>query len=351
MRSATYLLMQENSLAVVSAAPGSSESSRSQAAVLSSDFARVVAKRLLLAVPLLFIVSALAFVLTSLLPGNAATAVLGPNATPQEIAALSASLHLNQSLVSQYWSWLSQALQGNLGSSIVSGQTVETEIGQHLGVTLSLLVLGTLISVLIGVPLGVWGAARRGRSGAFIDLFSTLGLAIPSFWLALVLVSVFAIKLHLFPANGYASASPGDWLRSLLLPALTLAAVGVTSVAKQTRDGVLDSLAQDYIVNLRAAGLSERRLLWRHALRNAAPQIVTITGLFAIGLLGATVLVEQVFVLPGLGGLATSSAQAHDLPTLQGVVITFTLLVIAINLVSDLLVAWLSPKSVAVKHG
>jgi peptide/nickel transport system permease protein len=344
--------MQENSVAAVTAAPGSSESIRSRAAaVLGSDFARVVAKRLLLAVPQLFVVSALAFVLTSLLPGNAATAVLGPNATPQEIAALSASLHLNQSLVSQYWSWLSQALRGQLGSSIVTGQTVTTEIGQHIEVTLSLLVLGTLISVLIGVPLGVWGAARRGRTGAFIDLLATLGLAIPSFWLGLVLVTLFAIKVHLFPANGYVSASPTDWLRSLLLPALTLAAVGVTSVAKQTRDGVLDSLEQDYIMNLRAAGLSEARLLWRHALRNAAPQIVTITGLFGIGLLGATVLVEQVFVLPGLGGLATTSAQAHDLPTLQGVVITFTLLVIVINLVSDLLVAWLSPKSVAVKHG
>jgi peptide/nickel transport system permease protein len=308
---------------------------------------RTVIHRVAISIPLLFAVSIISFVLLALLPGNAATTILGPNSTSAEIASLEHQLGLNQPLFSQYLHWLAQAVQGNLGTSIISGQAVTTEISQHIQVTAFLILGSLIISAAIGIALGVFSAVLGGRLATLIDGLSTLGLAIPNFWLAIILVEIFAVDLGWFPANGYTpvAVSPSSAIASLVLPTITLSVVGITGIAKQTRDAMLDVLRREFVVTLRAAGVSERRIIWKHALRNAAAPIVTVTGLFTIGLLGGTVLVEEIFVLPGLGGLAVSGAEQHDLPTLQAVVLLFTMIVIGINLITDLAVGWLNPRS------
>jgi peptide/nickel transport system permease protein len=173
------------------------------------------------------------------------------------------------------------------------------------------------------------------------------GLAVPAFWLGLVLVSVFAVKLRWFPANGYTafSAGPSAWLKSITLPILALFVGGVATIAKQTRNAMSEVLDSEFIRNLRANGLPRRSIIFRHALRNAAIPVVTILGLGFVGLLGGTIFIEQLFVLPGIGSLAVSSVQSHDLPVVQGVVIYFVLIVVLVNLLIDLLYGWLNPRA------
>ncbi|MFZ1993270.1 MAG: ABC transporter permease, partial [Solirubrobacteraceae bacterium] len=170
--------------------------------------------------------------------------------------------------------------------------------------------------------------------------------AVPNFWLGLILVEYIAVRAKLLPPSGYVpfATSPGDWLKSLVLPVVTLAAAGATGIAKQTRDSLNEVMSSEFISALRLAGLSERTVLLRHGLRNAAIPIVTMVGLFAVAMLGGTILVEQVFAIPGLGSLAVQSATDHDLPVIEGVVIYFTLIVVVVNLIIDLSYARLNPR-------
>ena len=206
---------------------------------------------------------------------------------------------------------------------------------------------GVLVVCLsLGLLLGVASALRGGWVGRAIDAFSLIGLIFPSFWLALVLISIFAVTLRWLPATGYTmfSESPGEWARSLVLPIFSVAMYSITSIAKQTRDAMNDVMGRDFIRALRASGLPERSVVWRHALRNAALPVVTVLGLVMIGAISGTVFVERVFVLPGLGSLAVSAAQNKDILLLQGVTLYFTLMTIAINLLVDLSYGWLNPK-------
>jgi peptide/nickel transport system permease protein len=189
-------------------------------------------------------------------------------------------------------------------------------------------------------------AVRGGRLGRVIDVASLGGLALPNFWVAIVLVSIFAVKLGLLPATGYIGLTedPARWIESLVLPVCALSLFGITILAKQTRDAVLEVLERDYVRMIRANGLSETRLLLKHVLRNAAIPVVTVVGLVAIGSLMGTVFVEQVFVLPGLGTLATQSTLDHDLPVILGIGVYFTLIVILVNLMVDLAYSMLNPR-------
>lgn len=297
--------------------------------------------------PLLFVVSILTFVLTSLSPGNAAQTILGSSATPERVAALERELGLTDPLWLQYWHWLSNALQGDLGTSLVSYQSVGAAVLGRLPVTLSLVVLGTLASAVLGVGLGMISALRGGGIGRAIDVLAMLGFAVPNFWLGLMLVNLLAVTVHLFPATGYVdlSQSAGGWARSLVLPVATLAAVGLTGIAKQTRDSLREVMSRDYIRALRADGIPERQIILRHALRNAAIPVITLVGIFFIGMLGGTVLVESVFVMPGLGSLAVSSARGGDLIALQGIVVVLCVIVVMVNLLIDLAYGWLNPKA------
>ena len=306
----------------------------------------VVARRCVMAVPLLFVVSALTFVLVSLTPGNAAEEILGTSATPAQYAALNRALGLNLPLYEQYWNWLRHALTGNLGQSVFNHQPVAQAIGQRLPVTLSLLVGALVVSVVIGVGLGVFSALRGGATGRSVDTLALIGFSLPAFWVGAELIVIFAVWQHWLPATGYVSvtASPGGWIRSLVLPVAALSLYGIAATAKQTREATLDVLASEYIRVARANGISSRALVFRHALRNASIRVATVVGLLAVGLLGGTVLAENVFALPGLGSLMVNAATQHDLPVVAGLVVCFTLIVVLINLLVDLAYLWLNPR-------
>jgi peptide/nickel transport system permease protein len=307
---------------------------------------RYLLRRLLLSVPLVFVASILTFIMVALVPGDPAVRILGGGHTAAQYQALDRQLGLQEPILVQYWHWLVSIFHGTLGTSLFTDQSVTSEIGQRLPTTLWLVVGATVVSLVAGVALGVASALWRGPLGRIVDAASWATFAVPNFWLALILIETFSVRAGLLPSSGYVplGQSPVDWLRSLILPVLTLAAAGVTSIAKQTRDAMAEVMSREFVAALRMAGLSRRTIMFRHALRNAAIPIVTAAGLFTIAMLGGTVLVEQVFALPGLGSLVVQAATDHDLPVIEGVVLYFTVIVIALNLLTDLSYAWLNPR-------
>ena len=308
--------------------------------------ARMVARRLLWSLPLLLVVSALTFVLAWLTPGDAARVVLGTNTSPEAYAQVRAQLGLDQPLPAQYWDWLSGALRGDLGQSLFSGQPVTEILAARLGVSLSLIVLTTLTCAVLGIGLGLLSAVRGGALARFVDGVSVVAMSVPTFWLGLLLILLLAVQFPLLPATGYVpfADDPVAWSRSLVLPVTALALGGTAVIAKQTRGAVIDAFAGEYVRALRANGLPTRSILLKHVLKNAAVPVTTVLGLLVITLLGGTILVEQVFALPGIGGLAVSATATHDLPVLQGVVVVYALVVVAMNLLTDVAYAWLNPK-------
>lgn len=307
---------------------------------------RLITHRLVLSLPLLVIVPTVTFLLAALIPGDVARTILGADAGQAQYQQLRRSLGLNEPLAVRYWHWLEQALHGNLGASLFWQQSVASLLDGRLPVTLSLVIGSTVVALAVGLPLGVLAALRAGVLGRVVDAVALVGLAVPNFFLGLLLVAWFAVTLRLFPATGYVplDQSPGEWLRSLVLPVVTLAVPGVAVIAKQTRDAVREVLDRPFIRTLRAAGLPRRSVIGKHVLRNAAIPVATVTGLIFIGGLSGTVLVESVFALPGLGGLAVQATTQHDLPLIQGVAVYFTVLVICANLLVDLAYAWLDPR-------
>lgn len=307
---------------------------------------RLIGWRVAISVPLLFVVSAIVFLLQSLIPGDAAEEIAGVNSTAAHIAQVRAQLGLNRPVWVQYWHWLDGVLHGTLGSSLTNGQSVTAELAPRLPVTLSLVLGATLVATVVGLLFGI--ASSRGNRPVrrVTDALSIAGLAIPGFWLALLLISLFSVRLGLLPAIGYVpfTQSPQDWAKSLVLPVVAIALSGVTAVAKQTRESMLDILQRDYIRNLRANGISERSIIFKHALRSAAVPVLTMSGLLFIGALGGAVVIEQVFGLPGLGSAAVTATSTKDIPVIQGVAVYFTLLVIAVNLVIDVIYGLVNPK-------
>lgn len=307
---------------------------------------RLILTRLALSILLVLIASAAIFFLMSLVPGDPARTILGANATPDLVARLREQLGLDRPLAVQYGAWLAGLLHGNLGESVLSGDPVISLIVARIPVTLSLLLLSTLVIAGLGTLLGLLSAIRGGVLGRFLDAISLVGLALPSYWVAIVLVALFAVAIRIFPATGYTAFAddPGRWLLSLILPVAALSLGGVTIVAKQMRDSALDVLSRDYIRVLRATGIRERTILFKHILRNAALPSLTVLGITIVGALTGAVFVENVFVLPGLGSLVTQATTSHDLPVVLGVGVFFTLFVIVVNLAIDILYGVLNPK-------
>jgi peptide/nickel transport system permease protein len=307
---------------------------------------RLIARRLLISIPLLLVVSMIVFVLQSLIPGDAARQLAGIYATPADIARVRNQLGLNLPVYEQYWRWLVKVFHGSLGESLLDKQPVIGILNQRLPVTLSLVIGATVVATIVGVILGVASSRGHAITARVTDVFSIVGLAIPSFWLGLLLITLFSVRLGLFPSIGYVSLqdSLSGWASSLALPVTALALSGITAIAKQTREAMLDTLGSDFIRNLRANGIPERRIVFKHALRSSAVRIVTISGLLFIGALGGSVVIEQVFGLPGLGSLAVISTTAKDIPVIQGIAVYFTLLVIAANLLIDITYGWINPK-------
>lgn len=306
----------------------------------------LIGRRLALSIPLLLIVPTATFLLATLIPGDVTRTILGADASQAQYEQLRRSLGLDEPLVVRYWAWLGHAVHGNLGISLFWQQPVTTLLDSRLQVTLSLVIGSTALAAVFGMILGTLAALHAGVLGRAIDAIAVAGLAIPNFFLGLLLIAWFAVTLRVFPATGYVplTQSPGGWIRSLVLPVVTLAVPGIAVIAKQTRDAMREVLGRPFIRTLHAAGLPRRSIIGKHAMRNAAIPVVTVTGLIFIGSLSGTVLVESVFALPGLGGLAVQATSQHDLPLIQGVAVYFTVIVICVNLLVDLTYSWLDPR-------
>jgi len=310
---------------------------------------RFLVRRLLLLVPVLMGVSVIVFLVLHLAPGDPAEIMLGAQATQADRLRLRADLGLDDPLSVQYARWLGHVVRGDLGRSLWMRRPVLGEVLARYQATLILTATALLLSSVGGVALGILSATRPNslldRTSAVASLF---GASMPVFWLGIVLMVIFSLTLGWLPASGmyapYGGGDLGDLLRHLVLPALTLAAASVTIVARLTRSAMLDVLGQDYTRTARAKGLVERRVVVRHALKNALVPIVTVIGVQAGYLLGGAVLTETVFAWPGVGTLMVQGILARDIPLVQGCVLVVALTFVLVNLFVDVLYAWLDPR-------
>jgi peptide/nickel transport system permease protein len=307
---------------------------------------KIIGRRLMWSIPLLFAVSLISFVLASIGPGDVAGVILGTGATPEQRAQVTEQLGLDQSLPEQYWSWLSNAVRGDLGNSLFSGESVTGMLSNRVPVTLSMTLLTLVISVVVGITLGAISAIRGGAIARLLDGIALVAMAVPSFWFAAVLVLFFVIEISIFPASGYVAftSSPSLWLKSLALPVFCLATSAVAGLAMQMRGQMVATFQSDYVRALRANGLPTRSVLLRHVLKNASGPVITVSGLLVVTLLGGTVLMETIFGMAGLGTLAVQATARHDLPVIQGVAVYFTIIVIVVNLLTDLAQAFVNPR-------
>ena len=309
-----------------------------------------VLKRLLGLLLTLLLASVVVFAVLEVLPGNAAQVMLGPDAAPSAVRALEHQLGLHQPATTRYLHWLGGMVQGKLGVSHAYGSPVAALIAQRLALTLPLAMLAMLITVLLALLIGLFAAAHHRKAGDYIVMgLSQLGMAIPSFWFALLLVLVFSVHLHWFRAGGFDGwgSTPASWLRgaqSLLLPALALAAVQTALLARITRAAVLEVLHEDFVRTARARGLNRRQVLLRHVLRNATVPLLTYMGLQFSNLLAGAIVVENVFFLPGLGRLVLQSIANRDLIVVRNCVMLLAALVIGVNFLVDMLHLAIDPR-------
>jgi peptide/nickel transport system permease protein len=303
-----------------------------------------VVQRLLLLIPVAVGVTIVVFFMVHLIPGDPAATILGIHATPKAIALLHQQWGLNRPLASQYWLFLDRLFHGNLGQSIFYGGSVSSLILSHLPPTLWLLVYATVLTVLISVPLAVLAASRRdGIRDHVVRAIPLVGLGMPPFWLGFLLIYAFAISLHLFPVSGYGSGFTGH-LRSMFLPSLTVALALTPVVIRSLRASMLNVLTSEYIVTARSKGVSPRRLFLRHALRNAVIPAVTVLAINIGYLVGATVIIEQIFAVPGIGQLMINAIFQRDFPVVQGVTLVFGVMVVLVYLATDVVHSLLDPR-------
>ena len=306
-----------------------------------------VVRRLIGLVVSLFVVSLLVFLAMRVLPGDPAQVMLGMEAEPETLARLRQDLGLDRPLPVQYAAWARGLLTGDLGESFQYGVPIGGLIASRLAVTVPLAGMAVSIAVFLGIPLGLFAATRRGHLGDYgVMLLSQVGLAVPAFWLGILLILLFAVRLGWFSSGGFVpwSESVLGATRSLLLPALALGAIRAAVVARLSRSAMLDVLHQDYLRTARGKGLSERAVLWKHALRNALLPIVTSVGMQFAALLAGTIIIENVFYLPGLGRFAFQAISQRDLPVVQDIVLLIAALVVGVNLLVDLGCALLDPR-------
>ena len=303
-------------------------------------------KRLLSAVSLVFATSLIVFLLLSPAFDDIARNVLGENASADQVEQLNAQLGLDRPVFVQYLDWFAGAVTGDLGQSLFTTQTVWQAIAVRMPVTVALVVLVTLLSGIFGFAFGVLSAVKRGWVDKTVQFFTTLGDALPAFIIALFLVTVFAIQLGWFPATGYTdfATDPAAWARSLVLPVTALTVVAVAGIAQQVRSSMISTLRQDYVRTLRSRGISETRVVLAHALRNSSTTGLTALAVQVVGILGGAVVIEQIFALPGLGSLAVEASVRADVPLVLGAVLAYVVIVVVVNLLVDLAVAWLNPK-------
>ncbi len=308
---------------------------------------RMVASRLLQAIPILVLATFIVFSLMQLIPGDIAITLAGENASMDRIAQIREALGLNQPFFAQYGHWLWHAAQGDFGQSLLSGEPVAKTIARTFPNTLLIAFYATILSVLLGVPLGILSATRSGsKTDSTIMGASSLGVAVPNFWLGMILVLYFALQLKWFPATGFVSPFEdfGKALWFATLPAIALCTPGVAEVARQLRGSLVEIQSSQHVRTLHAKGLSPARILWQHGLKNVSVNLLTVVGLLFNKILAATVVVEAVFAIPGIGSAVVNAVLQGDFPVVQGAVLAMVVTVVAVNLVTDLLCAVLDPR-------
>jgi peptide/nickel transport system permease protein len=309
---------------------------------------RVSARRILAAIPVLWGVTFLTFLVLNALPGDAASALLGINATPAEVRAFSIKLHLNEPLWTRYGHWLGGVVTGNLGTSLASPQSVASILGQRIPVTLELVICALVITTVVSIPLAVLCARwPRGIIDRLSLVASMASISLAPYVLALLLVIVFAVHWSVFPAIGYQSIGQGlaGNLRDVTLPSIVLALPLIGFYTRFLRADLLEQMqSEDYILTARAKGASEWRVLTRHALRNSFIGLLTVIGLNLATLIGATVIIEEIFSLPGIGYELLQAISNRDVPVVEGIVLVFGIAVVLANLLTDLLYSVLDPR-------
>lgn len=308
-------------------------------------------RRMLSFVLTLLATSVVVFAVLELLPGNAAQVILGETATPESIAAMEDKLGLNQPAATRYLSWMGGMLQGQTGLSISYDTPTAQLMAERMQVTLPLAVMAMGLTVALALALGIYAASQQNKAGDVgVMTLSQLGLALPNFWLAILLILLFAVHLEWVSAGGFPGWSEDDGggvmegIKALLLPAMALAAVQTAILTRVTRSAVLDTLREDFVRTARAKGLSRRQVLWGHVLRNAMIPVLTVMGLQFGNLITSAIVIENVFVLPGIGRLIFQAIANRDLIVVRDVVMLLAALVILINFCIDVLYAWIDPR-------
>ena len=304
-------------------------------------------KRLITLIATLVGASVVVFLVLEILPGNAAQILMGPDASPEAVQALAAKLGIDRPPVERYFNWIGGLLTGNLGDSYAYSSPVSELVLERLSLTVPLAVLAMALTALIALAAGIYAAARHNKLGDVgVMAASQVGIAIPNFWFAILLILLFSVQLRWFSAGGFPGWGEGVWqgLRALLLPALSLAVVQAAILARITRSAVLEVLREDFVRTARAKGVSERATLWGHVLRNAMIPVVTIMGLQFAELLAGTIVVESVFYLPGMGRLIFQSIQNRDLIVVRNCVMLLAAMVVIVNFVVDVLYAAIDPR-------
>ena len=308
-----------------------------------------IAKRLLAAIPVLFGLSVVVFGMIALIPGDPATAILGSYATPENVARLNASLGLDKSLPQQYLAWMSGVVTGDFGRSYALNRPVIDIVLERFSATLLLAGASLMLATIFGLLAGIVSAVRQfGLADKVITLVVLIGISVPSFWLGLLLILFFAVKIRLFPASGmvaiYGGGGPLDILHHLVLPAITLALVATGVIARLTRTAMLEVLRQDYIRTARAKGLTERRVIYRHAFMAALVSVIPVIGIQAGFVLGGAVYVETVFQWPGIGAMLVNAISQRDILLVQGGVLVVAASYVLFNLLADVCQTLLDPR-------
>jgi glutathione transport system permease protein len=302
-------------------------------------------RRIAFAFVTLFAVLTLVFVIVRILPGDPAQLILGDQAPREAIEALHARLGLDEPILLQYASFLGNALRGDWGVSMVTGQPVLAEVLNVLPWTIDLTLVSLALGIAIGVPLGVWAAVRRNRLVDYVVRIGSLaGLSFPAFVSAIILLFLFAIELRWFPVISAHKGSLQAWTQSITLPAISLGLNSAAYITRVTRSAMLEVLSEDYVRTARAKGVPQRIVVWRHALRNALIPIITVAGLYLSTLIGNSVLTEIVFSRPGLGKLIVGALNQRDYTMLEGMMVIYTLAVVVVNLLSDLAYGFVDPR-------
>ncbi|NIQ40287.1 MAG: ABC transporter permease subunit [Proteobacteria bacterium] len=304
-------------------------------------------RRLIVLILTLLLVSIVVFVVMRIIPGDPAQIILGLQATPDAVSALRAELGLDRPLAVQYLSWIWELLRGDMGRSITYGVPITELVIQRLAVTGPLTLFAVLFSVVISIPLGIYASTHQNQAGDYgVMIFSQIGLAIPAFWAGLLLILLFAVNLHWFASGGFPGWSKSFWgsVKSLILPAAALGFIRAAVLARMTRSSLLEVLREDYVRTARSKGLAESIVIYKHAFRNAVIPVLTILGLQIGQLMAGTIIIEQVFFLPGLGRLVYLAINQRDLPVVQAVVLFIASIIVIINFLVDLIYVMLDPR-------